>query len=166
MSTSARATVYATVFTALLLVLVPGVILRATGGAVPTALGMAQLAGVAIALFGGGLALWCVVIFVRLGRGTPVPWDPPHRLVVRGPYRYVRNPMILGTAIMLGGAALFFGSWPLLAYAVLLLVAVGTFIAMYEEPRLRRTFGQEYDDYRRRVRAWIPGRPSGRAGRR
>ncbi len=159
MTTLARAIAYATAFTAIVLVLVPALILRAAGTAVPATLGPAQLAGVAIVLAGGALALWCVVTFGTLGRGTPVPFDPPRELVVRGPYRYVRNPMVLGTGVLLAGVALFFGSWPLLGYALVFLLAIGLFIRLYEEPRLQRTFGQEYDDYCRSVRRWLPGRP-------
>jgi protein-S-isoprenylcysteine O-methyltransferase Ste14 len=52
-------------------------------------------------------------LFVQVGRGTPAPWDPPQRLVVEGPYRYVRNPMISSALMMLAGEVLLLGSWPI-----------------------------------------------------
>ena len=98
----------------------------------------------------------CVLTFALLGRGTPAPFDPPRRLVIRGPYRFVRNPMYIGAGLALGGAALFYNSVWLLAYVVLFLLAAHIFVVWYEEPTLRRTFGEEYDSYCRRVRRWWP----------
>jgi protein-S-isoprenylcysteine O-methyltransferase Ste14 len=105
---------------------------------------------------GAGIALWCVATFALVGRGTPAPVDPPRRLVVQGPYRVVRNPMYPGAGLALGGAALFYQSFPLLAYAGLFSLVAHLFAVWYEEPTLRRTFGREYDDYCRRVRRWWP----------
>ena len=103
------------------------------------------------------LALWCVFAFVRIGKGTPAPFDPPRRLVVRGPYRFVRNPMYIGGGLALGGAALFYESASLLAYAAAFLLAAHFFVVVYEEPTLRRGFGAEYEAYCQRVRRWRPG---------
>ena len=55
---------------------------------------------------GTAMALWCVFAFVFIGKGTPAPFDPPRKLVVRGPYRFVRNPMYIGAGMTLAGAAL------------------------------------------------------------
>src|SRR5262249_22987777 len=78
--------------------------------------GAAQFAGLVVVIVGGAVALWCVLAFATLGRGTPAPFDPPRRLVVRGPYRLVRNPMYLGAAVALLGAALYYESLALLAF--------------------------------------------------
>lgn len=102
------------------------------------------------------MALWCVGTFALVGRGTPAPFDPPRRLVVRGPYARVRNPMYLGAVLALGAAALFYLSLALLAFAALFLVATHLFVVAYEEPKLRRSFGAEYDAYCREVRRWCP----------
>jgi len=110
---------------------------------------------------GGALALWCVATFALVGKGTPAPFDPPRRLVMRGPYRIVRNPMYLGAVFALAGAALYYESWPLVGYTALFLLATHLFVVWYEEPTLRRTFGQEYDAYCRRVRRWWPTRDGG-----
>jgi protein-S-isoprenylcysteine O-methyltransferase Ste14 len=109
-----------------------------------------------VAAAGALLALWCVVTFVAIGKGTPAPFDPPRRLVVRGPYRFVRNPMYLGGALALAGAALFYQSLLLLAYGSIFLFAACLFVLFYEEPTLRRTFGADYEAYRRHVGRWLP----------
>jgi protein-S-isoprenylcysteine O-methyltransferase Ste14 len=109
-----------------------------------------------IGTLGAAIALRCISTFVVIGRGTPAPFDPPRRLVVRGPYRFVRNPMYIGAALALAGAALFYNSVTLLAYSCVFLVATHLFVIGYEEPTLRRKFGSDYDDYRRNVCRWLP----------
>ncbi len=100
--------------------------------------------------------MWCILTFALLGRGTPAPFDPPRRLVVRGPYRYVRNPMYLGAGLALAGAALFYETGVLWAYAGGFLVLTHLLVVLYEEPTLRRTFGEDYETYCRQVRRWWP----------
>ena len=110
-----------------------------------------------IAAIGVAVALWCILTFAVLGKGTPAPFDPPRRLVIRGPYKFVRNPMYIGAAIALAGAALFYQSAALAGYAVAFLLMTHAFVMLYEEPTLRATFGAYYDSYCRRVRRWWPG---------
>jgi len=76
--------------------------------------------------------------------------------VIRVPYRFVRNPMYIGAGLALASAALFYESLPLLGYAGLFFLATHVFVVGYEEPTLRRTFGQEYEAYSRQVRRWWP----------
>lgn len=152
----ARAVAYATAFISLLLIVVPARILAATGIAGPTSLGGWQIAGGLLGLAGAALALWCILTFVVVGRGTPAPFDPPRRLVVRGPYRYARNPMYIGAGIAVSGAALFYQSAALLGYAGVFLLLAHVLVVAYEEPTLRRTFGPEYADYCRQVGRWWP----------
>ena len=102
------------------------------------------------------LALWCISTFVWIGRGTPAPFDRPRRLVIRGPYRFVRNPMYIGAGLALGSAALFYKSLPLLVYGGAFLLACHLFVLSYEEPTLKRTFGPEYEAYCHRVSRWWP----------
>jgi protein-S-isoprenylcysteine O-methyltransferase Ste14 len=151
----ARAATYATLFIGLLLVFVPGRILERSAIVRPAQLGTVEYAGIAAGLAGGALALWCIVTFAVVGRGTPAPFDPPRRLVVQGPYRYVRNPMYLGAALALSGAAVFYRSAPLFGYAGLFLLATHLFVVWYEEPTLARLFGAEYEAYRARVGRWL-----------
>lgn len=152
-----RTLVYASLFIALVLVLVPALILDWSGVARPSAMGMAQWAGLGIVVLGGALALACVLTFATLGRGTPAPFDPPRRLVVQGPYRFVRNPMGLGAGTALAGAALYYGSVWLLAFTILFFTILHAFVRLYEEPTLRRMFGADYDAYCARVHRWLPG---------
>ena len=118
--------------------------------------GAPQVAGMALGLAGAALALWCVATFALLGRGTPAPFAPPRRLVVRGPYRLVRNPMYIGVGSTLAGAAVFYMSLRLLGYAGLFFLGSHLFVVWYEEPTLRRTFGREYEVYCGRVGRWWP----------
>lgn len=153
-----RAMTYATLFVGLVLVFVPSRLLAWPGVAFPASIGVQQAAGMAFAAAGGLLALWSVAAFITLGKGTPAPFDPPRRLVIRGPYRFVRNPMYIGAGVALCGAALFCGSWILLGYVCLFFLATHLFVVSYEEPTLRRLFGEEYDAYGKCVRRWWPGR--------
>jgi len=109
-----------------------------------------------VSVAGGALALWCILAFATIGKGTPAPFDPPRQLVVVGPYRYVRNPMYIGAGVALAGAAIFYGSLPLLGYLGLFLLATHAFVLWYEEPTLTRLFGRQYRDYQANVRRWVP----------
>jgi protein-S-isoprenylcysteine O-methyltransferase Ste14 len=151
-----RTITYATVFVGVLLVYLPARILAWSGITRPAVLAWPQIAGIAIATAGALIALSCLWAFAWIGKGTPAPFDPPRRLVVRGPYRFLRNPMYLGAGFAVGGAALFFESIQLLAFVALFLLATHLFVVFYEEPTLRRTFGAEYESYCRRVHRWWP----------
>ena len=151
-----RAVTYATLFIGLLLVFLPARLLSFSGVPAVRAVGPAQVAGMLLAVVGGALAVWCIFTFAVLGKGTPAPFDPPRRLVVRGPYRFVRNPMYVGAATALAGAALSYGSAALAAYAAAFLLTMHVFVIAYEEPTLRATFGADYEGYCARVRRWRP----------
>ena len=113
----ARAATYSALFIGFLLVFLPDRILARTGITQPAAIGGWQIAGIIVGAAGAALAVACILTFVFVGRGTPAPFDPPRKLVVRGPYRFVRNPMYLGAVFALSGAASFYQSLPLLGYA-------------------------------------------------
>ena len=151
-----RAITYATLFIGLVLVYLPGRLMAESGIVQPTVIGAPQIAGMIIGAIGAAVALWCVFTFAFIGKGTPAPFDPPRLLVIRGPYRFVRNPMYIGAGLALLGAALFYQSWPLLIYAAVFFLATHLFVLVYEEPTLRQTFGEEYETYCRRVRRWWP----------
>ena len=102
------------------------------------------------------LYLRCAWGFTVEGRGTPAPFDPPKEVVVRGPYRYVRNPMYVAALLVLAGEAWLFGSGLLLAYAALVFAFFHLWVVVYEEPTLRRAFGESYEKYLERVPRWIP----------
>ena len=102
----------------------------------------------------------CIVEFARSGRGTLSPVDPPRHLVIRGLYRYVRNPMYLSVTIIVLGEVLVTRSSALFVYWAIWFSSANLFVMGYEEPTLRRTFGASYDEYSRRVGRWIPTLPS------
>ncbi len=151
-----RAVTYAALFIGLVLIYVPARLLSWSGIVRPAAIEVQQVAGMVIGAAGAAVALWCIFTFASVGRGTPAPFDPPRRLVIQGPYRFVRNPMYIGAGLALVGAALFYESLPLLGYAGLFFLATHLFVVGYEEPALRRTFGQDYEAYCRQVRRWWP----------
>ena len=126
---------------------------RAGGGA----LGVAALLAGALAL-AVGLALFAASLrrFATEGEGTLAPWDPPRALVLRGPYRHVRNPMISGVLFVLVGEALVLRSARLGWWAALFAALNATYIPLVEEPQLERRFGEAYREYRRHVRRFVP----------
>ncbi len=155
-----RALTYVTAFVGLVLVFLPSRMLAEAGITRPAEAGASQIGGLLVTATGGSLLVWCVLTFAFIGKGTPVPFDPPRRLVVRGPYRFVRNPMAIGAGITLAGAALFYESLPLLAFTGIFVVVVHLFVVVYEEPVLQRTFGEEYAAYSGSVRRWWPRLPT------
>jgi protein-S-isoprenylcysteine O-methyltransferase Ste14 len=94
--------------------------------------------------------------FVFEGHGTPAPVVPPEHLVISGLYRHVRNPMYVAILAAITGQALIFGSVRLFAYAGVVWTMFHMFVVLYEEPKLRRTFGRSYIAYLANVRRWRP----------
>jgi protein-S-isoprenylcysteine O-methyltransferase Ste14 len=97
-----------------------------------------------------------IVRFIRVGRGTLSPTHPTERLVVSGLYRYVRNPMYVGVLMLIAGQALLFRSSALWAYLGYVAVGFQLFVLVYEEPTLRRKYGEDYEEFCRNVRRWVP----------
>ncbi len=141
-------------------VLIPCRIVSRTPGALSFTPGRLLLAVPAFAL-GAAIYLWCLWDFAVTGRGTPAPIDPPRRLVVRGLYRHVRNPMYLGVLLVVAGWAILSWSGRVLAYGVAVALLFHLFVLLVEEPLLRRKFGGAYEAYRGMVRRWWPGRAKG-----
>jgi protein-S-isoprenylcysteine O-methyltransferase Ste14 len=111
--------------------------------------------GIAVFLAGFAIMLRCIIQFALEGKGTLSPVDPTKRLVVKGLYKFSRNPMYVGVILMLIGEALATQSSSLWVYLTIVFVAFNLFIILHEEPRLRRDFGQEYSLYKRKVRRWL-----------
>jgi protein-S-isoprenylcysteine O-methyltransferase Ste14 len=152
----------------LVVVVVPSALLGGAGEVRPADqswLRLGSLAGVILFVWGLAFFAWCVILFARAGRGTLAPWDPTRRLVVAGPYRYVRNPMISGVMLMLLGEAAFWGSGAVGLWAASFLAINHLYFVLSEEAGLERRFGQEYRAYKAEVPRWIPRlRPWTRAG--
>ncbi len=111
-----------------------------------------------VVAIGAAIALPCVWEFAWRGLGTPAPFDPPRRLVISGPYRWVRNPMYLGMGIALTGEAIVFPNLTvmILVMVALLFAVVTLSVIRYEERTLRQLFGADYESYTRSVHRWIP----------
>ena len=118
-----------------------------------------RIIGMIVLLVGLVLVLETTARFAFHGRGTPAPWAPPERFVERGSYRFVRSPMYLGVLLLIVGQALLLGREILFAWALAAWLLFTAFLVFYEEPGLGRRFGADYEDYRRRVRRWLPTRP-------
>jgi protein-S-isoprenylcysteine O-methyltransferase Ste14 len=114
------------------------------------------LPGAALLALGLGMIAWTVTLFARIGRGTLAPWDETSHLVVSGPYRHVRNPMISGVLAVLLGEAALFGSWAVLGWFGFVFALNAVYFPLVEEPGLRDRFGAEYDEYAARTPRWIP----------
>jgi protein-S-isoprenylcysteine O-methyltransferase Ste14 len=123
----------------------------ASGGWLPL-----KLAGGALVVAGVAALVYSFARFVTEGLGTPAPVAPTERLVVGGLYRHVRNPMYVAVLAAIGGQALLFWCWGLAVYAAGVFAAVFSFVRFYEEPKLARTYGEQYEDYRRAVPGWLP----------
>jgi protein-S-isoprenylcysteine O-methyltransferase Ste14 len=126
-----------------------------------------QLVGLVLLAVGLLLFLASLRRFAAEGKGTLAPWDPPRELVLRGPYRFVRNPMISGVIFLLFGEALTLLSLPHAVWAATFLMLNLIYIPLMEEPQLERRFGESYREYRRhvrrflpRLRPWVPSAPS------
>ena len=115
-----------------------------------------QMAGALLLVIGLILFVASLQRFATEGRGTLAPWDPPRSLVIRGPYRYVRNPMISGVVFVLFGEGLLLLSRPHLGWALTFLAINAVYIPLLEEPQLEHRFGDAYRDYCRHVPRLLP----------
>jgi protein-S-isoprenylcysteine O-methyltransferase Ste14 len=123
--------------------------------------------GAALAFLAGAtLFVSTAYLFATAGRGTLAPWDPPERLVVRGPYRFVRNPMITGVLLIIVAEALFFRSLPIAMWAAGFLAVNAIYLPLLEEPGLERRFGDDYRTYKREVPRLVPRLTSRRSSAR
>jgi len=136
-------------------VYVPMAIARGTG-ARAGGVGLFWFLGFGLLVLGTLIYLICVMEFAVRGRGTPAPIDAPQRLVVTGLYQYARNPMYVGVLSMVLGWTFLSKSPELLGYAALLALCFHAFIRLYEEPALRKLFGEEYERYTATVGRWLP----------
>jgi len=143
------------------LIIIPGSILWATGFRIGWGLGMLWDIIIVLAgalLMGAGLYYLSVSIwlFNNIGRGTLAPWSPTRKLVLIGPYRYVRNPMISGVLMTLLGESVVFGSIGIFIWFLLFFIINHIYFISSEEPGLEKRFGQEYLVYKKNVPRWIP----------
>jgi protein-S-isoprenylcysteine O-methyltransferase Ste14 len=122
----------------------------------PHAISTLGVIGLAPIVVGVAIYLWCAWDFAAFGKATPFPLDAPKQLVARGLYRFIRNPMYVGVLLVIFGQALWFGSLATLWYGLGISLMFHLFVILYEEPALRRQFGEPYTRYLNTVPRWIP----------
>jgi protein-S-isoprenylcysteine O-methyltransferase Ste14 len=120
-------------------------------------LSIVRFTGLIPIALGALLYLWCAWDFTFTGKGTPAPFDPPKEMVARGLYKYVRNPMYVAALLVLIGETILFESALILIYAAIVFSVFHLWVIFYEEPTLRRKFGESYEEYCLKVSRWIPG---------
>jgi protein-S-isoprenylcysteine O-methyltransferase Ste14 len=139
----------------MVIVVIPLLILSRTGFL--TRISVASfIVGLGFIALGLTLMYHTISLFVTVGKGTLAPWMPTERLVVRGIYRHVRNPMITGVLCVLLGEVRLFTSYPLLLWLLCFLLLNMIYIPFFEEPGLERRFGDDYKLYKENVPRWIP----------
>ena len=145
--------------TAIFTILVPGTVTVSLPRAIGTDASAPTLyssIGFLPMVLGVAIYLWCAWDFATAGQGTPAPIDAPKRLVVRGLYRYVRNPMYVGVLTVLFSESIVFRSTRILTYAIVVFVFFNLMVILYEESALKRKFGASYEVYLKTVPRWIP----------
>lgn len=115
-----------------------------------------QVVGSILVVMGFIIFSYCAGIFMYIGKGTPVPVQPPKKLVIKGLYKFVRNPMYLAHLIMITGGAMVLGYSLLFFYPILFIFSVHQFVIHVEEPELKKRFGQNYEKYLYSVPRWFP----------
>jgi protein-S-isoprenylcysteine O-methyltransferase Ste14 len=160
MSPGLRTTLYAIFVLGVLLGYLPWQALRfdtVVGESLDTIL---TYTGALLCVTGALLSFSGAYYLVRRGEGTPLPLDPPHRMVVAGPYAYTQHPIMLGVLIVAFGEALWLHSPSLGVYALLLTVLINLYVVYIEEPGLEKRFGEDYRAYRAAIPRWLPFRRS------
>jgi protein-S-isoprenylcysteine O-methyltransferase Ste14 len=144
------------------LVYVPALIVWLTSGTAwaarfPPDSALFWLAGALFAAAGLTMMVWTMRLFAtKGGGGTPAPWQPIRNFIVAGPYRHVRNPMLIGVNLFLVAQAFLLQSWPLFIWMAAFVLINTVYFALSEEPQLQKRFGEAYADYKRNVPRWLP----------
>lgn len=111
--------------------------------------------GIILAIAGLILLVSSIVLMIKIAQSTIMPWDPSRKLVVKGFYRYLRNPMILGVILLLFGEALILSSYGIAILALVFFVINTFYFMIFEEPKLEELFGSEYRQYKENVPMWV-----------
>jgi protein-S-isoprenylcysteine O-methyltransferase Ste14 len=119
-------------------------------------LGFSLICGLLLIALGLTVMVVTISSFIRIGKGTLAPWSPTKKLVIKGLYRYVRNPMIMGVLTVLLGEALLVRSENILTWAGTFFLINTFYFIVYEEPTLEHRFGNEYREYKKHVSRWLP----------
>lgn len=136
-------------------VLIPFGLLLLENKPLPTSVGLYEIIGLTLMSVGVSIYIWCTWDFVAKGQGTPAPIEPPKKLVLKSLYRISRNPMYVGILSILIGESFLLRSFIFAAYATVVFICFHFFILFYEEPTLRKQFGEEYIRYCKRAPRWL-----------
>lgn len=104
------------------------------------------------------LLIWTISLLFKTGKGTLAPWNPTRKLVITGPYAYVRNPMISGVFMILLAEAIATQSSAIFIWFIMFVMINALYFVLSEEPGLRKRFGNEYNEYCKHVPRYIPRR--------
>ena len=115
-----------------------------------------KITGILILISGILLFTKTVFLFFKFGNGTIAPWDPPKKFIIRGPYRYVRNPMLIGVNLILISEYLILNSLIIFIWSSIFIVINLIYHKFNEEKKLELRFGNSYTEYKKNVSAWIP----------
>ncbi|MDR0647703.1 MAG: isoprenylcysteine carboxylmethyltransferase family protein [Puniceicoccales bacterium] len=138
------------------LVIIPAIVLYCSDYSWEMQNMLGMMLGILLLIVGFCLAGWTMRLFVKIGKGTAAPWDPPQKLVVAGPYCYVRNPMITSVLIMLIAESLLLGSGYIFGWFIAFLLGNIIYFPCFEEKDLEKRFGEDYLQYKHNVPRWIP----------
>jgi len=114
------------------------------------------IVGLFLIFIGTAVFLYCSGLFIKIGKGTPAPIEPPKKLVIKGLYKFTRNPIYLGYMSIFFGEFFIFGQFLLLVYFILSISLIHFYVFCREEPLLKRRFGKDYIEYMKRVPRWFP----------
>lgn len=112
--------------------------------------------GVIVLVLASALGIWSAAAMAVAGRGTPLPVAMPRRLVIAGPYRFVRNPMAIAGIVQGIAVGILLSSWVVIVYAIAGSVIWNLAVRPHEEADLEQRFGADFERYRDAVRCWIP----------
>jgi len=117
---------------------------------------LALVTGLFLMCIGLFIMTLTISLFIRIGKGTLAPWSPTKKLVIKGIYGHVRNPMISGVLIVLTGESIAILSVNIFIWALIFFIINNLYFVIYEEPNLEKRFGHEYKEYKKNVPRWIP----------
>ena len=138
------------------IIVIPAVVLWLTGYHFIAPAPLQVIIWAVLFLGGVALALWTMLLFAFVGDGTAAPWNPPKNLVVKGPYRHVRNPMITSVLMMVLANSILLSSWAIFSIFILFFVGNMIYFPLFEEKGLIKRFGQDYILYKNNVPRWLP----------
>lgn len=115
----------------------------------------ARYIGCLLFMIGLALFIYCFMLFRLSGKGTPVPTRPPQKLVANGLFAYSRNPIYISHFLILTGIGLFLGILTIIGYTIIYIICIDFYIKRFEEPELKRRFGDQYINYCKKTPRWI-----------